>query len=61
MPKKQTIYTKGETVHDKISGENVTIYCREKSGEYYVDIPGIEHVLYRRTEELSAAKKTKKQ
>ena len=57
MPHK---FTKGQKVIDSISGEEVTIHCEDKSGAYYIEISGIEWVLWRRENDLEKVIKTKK-
>lgn len=47
-------YTKGAKVFDKISDSEVIIYCADADpSRYWIDIKGVEWVIYRREEDLS--------
>jgi len=59
-------FTKGQKVIDSISGQECVIHCEDKSEAYYVDMPGVEWVLWRGEDDLKEVsekvkvKKTKK-
>ena len=53
-------FTKGQKVIDSISGQECIIHCEDKSGAYYVDMPGVEWVLWRSESDLKEVTKTTK-